>query len=56
MCLVYSEAMKEHTSYSDPAHPENPNRISRVYELLSHFGIVERCHILKVTQTPFLSP
>ncbi|XP_050687799.1 histone deacetylase 6-like isoform X2 [Eriocheir sinensis] len=50
VCLVYSEAMKEHTSYSDPAHPENPNRISRIYEQLSHFDIVERCHILKARE------
>ena len=48
VCLVYSEAMKEHLNYADATHPECPDRISCIFEQLCNFGIVERCHRLKV--------
>ena len=48
VCLVYSEAMKQHINYADTTHPESPNRISCIFEQLCHFGIVKRCHRLKV--------
>ncbi|XP_045138133.1 histone deacetylase 6-like isoform X3 [Portunus trituberculatus] len=50
VCLVYSEAMKEHLNYADSTHPECPDRISCIFEQLCNFGIVERCQRLKARE------
>lgn len=49
LCLAYDEGMMEHFSYDDETHPERPERISCIFQRLQEFGIVGRCHHVKVT-------
>ena len=40
---VYDEYMKKHRNILDPSHPERPERISRIHEMLDDYGLLERC-------------
>lgn len=42
-CYVYDEFMKKHKSVLDPGHPERPERISRIYEMLGEYGLLAKC-------------
>ncbi|KAL2633845.1 hypothetical protein R1flu_005324 [Riccia fluitans] len=41
--LVYDERMCDHANLEDPLHPEKPDRITAIFELLQCAGIVDRC-------------
>ncbi|XP_063863444.1 histone deacetylase 6-like isoform X3 [Scylla paramamosain] len=47
LCLVYDEGMELHHSLTEGEHPERPERIRRVWEMLCRVGVVERCRVLQ---------
>uniref|UniRef100_A0A096LUY7 Protein deacetylase HDAC6 n=1 Tax=Poecilia formosa TaxID=48698 RepID=A0A096LUY7_POEFO len=42
--LVYDEKMMEHVNLWDRHHPEQPQRISKIFSKLEQQGLVARCH------------
>ncbi|KAK3101488.1 hypothetical protein FSP39_003983 [Pinctada imbricata] len=42
-CLAYDEGMKLHVARNMYFHPEDPDRISRIYERMVEWGLVKRC-------------
>ncbi|XP_072222658.1 histone deacetylase 6 isoform X2 [Leuresthes tenuis] len=41
--LVYDERMMEHVNMWDRHHPEQPQRISKIFSRHQHLGLVDRC-------------
>lgn len=41
--LVFDEAMTKHVNLDDDEHPEQPARITRIFELLQDSGLAQRC-------------
>lgn len=41
--LVYDARMCEHANLEDPYHPEKPERITAIFEMLEKAGVVEKC-------------
>ncbi|PWA62087.1 histone deacetylase 5 [Artemisia annua] len=48
--LVYDERMCKHSTPKGKAHPENPNRISAVWNKLVSAGIPQRCVVFKAKE------
>uniref|UniRef100_A0A3B4AX09 Protein deacetylase HDAC6 n=1 Tax=Periophthalmus magnuspinnatus TaxID=409849 RepID=A0A3B4AX09_9GOBI len=46
--LVYDERMMEHLNMWDKHHPEQPNRISKIYSQHQQLGLEQRCERLEV--------
>ena len=46
--LVYDARMRDHEYEGDPNHPECPDRITRIWDLLVERGLAERCHRVEV--------
>ncbi|XP_047441722.1 histone deacetylase 6 [Mugil cephalus] len=42
--LVYDERMMEHLNLWDRHHPEQPQRISKIFSKHQQLGLVDRCH------------
>ncbi|GLH15011.1 Histone deacetylase Rpd3 [Gryllus bimaculatus] len=51
VCLVYDERMMKHKNAPEPSHPEKPERISTIYFRHEEYGLLERCHRLKVVDS-----
>uniref|UniRef100_A0A8D8ZMH7 Protein deacetylase HDAC6 n=1 Tax=Cacopsylla melanoneura TaxID=428564 RepID=A0A8D8ZMH7_9HEMI len=47
VCLVYNELMLKHKNITDPVHPEQPARISSIFEKHKEFGLIDRVHLLQ---------
>lgn len=47
LCIVYDEGMELHHSLTEGEHPERPERIRRIWEMLCRVGVVERCRVLQ---------
>ena len=45
---MYDPRMKEHRNEMDPWHPEQPDRISRIWEALRSMGYTDRCRVIQV--------
>lgn len=39
--------MMKHRSVLDPTHPERPERISRIHDMMADYGLLDRCLKLK---------
>ena len=46
--IVYDARMRDHVNEANPSHPEQPDRISRIWSLLCDRGLVARCTQLEV--------
>lgn len=46
--IVYDARMRGHVNEANPNHPEQPDRISRIWDLLRERGLVARCCQLEV--------
>jgi len=46
--LVYNPRMKEHRDDVNPYHPEQPERIGRIWSALEERGYSKRCTMVKV--------
>ncbi|KAG0716979.1 Histone deacetylase 5 [Chionoecetes opilio] len=47
LCLVYDQGMEQHHSLTEGEHPERPERIRRVWEMLGRAGVVQRSTVLQ---------
>ncbi|XP_067934488.1 histone deacetylase 6-like [Watersipora subatra] len=44
---VYDEGMLKHKCAMDPTHPEKPERIARIHQMLEDYGLLSKCIKLK---------
>jgi len=40
---VYDDHMMEHKNVLEPSHPEKPERISWIRDMLEEYGLLKRC-------------
>ena len=46
--LLYDARMRQHRNESNLGHPECPDRITRIWDMLSDKGLVLRCTKIEV--------
>ncbi|KAK8746020.1 hypothetical protein OTU49_017225, partial [Cherax quadricarinatus] len=47
LSLVYDEEMSSHKSLSEVEHPERPERTTKIWEYMNHYGIINRANVLQ---------